>query len=381
MAVQPNHVYVIPPNNDMGILDGVLQLLPRPAAQGPHMPIDYFLRSLAADLGSRAIGVILSGTGSDGTLGVKAIKGEGGITFAQDEESAKYPGMPQSAIASGAVDFILSAGGIAQELARIGQHPYVNHARAPENVESRIGREDELRSVFVQLRNLSGVNFGLYKPSTVKRRIRRRMVVHKIEKLKDYVTFLQGMDCLESVRHQNLVAKPLYLDRGVGGLAITAQNVLSFIVHPCLSGLPMTIAADRGQASRRHRCHILRLAGDTGDFDKRTQFVLDSFAVRNVTDDRERQNAFGGFQWTQQDVCGKFSSILPPREKRQSSAHGAHARFRRITLAVNIESMRRRVRQLGGQFDSMPARPGTTLKVVLPLSTEKHETDSRASGR
>ena len=109
MPVDPNRVYVIPPNVDMVISQGILRLTPRTETRGHHMPIDRFLRSLAEDKGSNAIGVILSGTASDGTLGLAAIKGEGGITFAQDEKSAKYDGMPESAIAAGCVDLPLFA--------------------------------------------------------------------------------------------------------------------------------------------------------------------------------------------------------------------------------------------------------------------------------
>src|SRR5256884_4430571 len=126
--VEPNHVYVIPPNVDMVISQGILRLTPRTETRGYHMPIDRFLRSLAEDQRSNAIGVILSGTASDGTLGLAAIKGEGGITFAQDAKSAKYDDMPRSAIAAGCVDFVLPSDGIAEELARICEHPYVAHS-------------------------------------------------------------------------------------------------------------------------------------------------------------------------------------------------------------------------------------------------------------
>ena len=122
LAVQPDHVYVIPKNTTMTIAQGVLQLAPRGGVRGTHLPIDLFLKSLAEDRQSAAIGVILSGTGSDGTLGMEEIKAAGGITFAQDESSAKYPGMPQSAARSGCVDLVLPPDQIARELARISQH-------------------------------------------------------------------------------------------------------------------------------------------------------------------------------------------------------------------------------------------------------------------
>src|SRR5712664_2769946 len=123
--VEPDHVYVIPPNADMTIGGGAFALTSR-AAVDRHTPIDHFFRSLAQQLEGRAIGVVLSGTGSDGTLGLRAIKAEGGITFVQDEKSAKHRGMPQSARA--VADFVLPPAGIARELARIAGHPYVNQA-------------------------------------------------------------------------------------------------------------------------------------------------------------------------------------------------------------------------------------------------------------
>jgi chemotaxis response regulator CheB len=125
LAVHPDHIYVIPRNTTLTIAGGVLQLAPRGEARGPHLPIDLFLKSLAEDQRSAAIGVVLSGTGSDGTLGLAEIKAAGGITFAQDKESAKHDGMPRSAAASGSVDFILPPHEIARELARIGRHPYL----------------------------------------------------------------------------------------------------------------------------------------------------------------------------------------------------------------------------------------------------------------
>src|SRR5215471_355046 len=125
VKVEQNHVYVIPPNCDLTIGDSTLHLSQRSEPRSVSMSVDIFFRSLAGDQGSNAIGIVLSGTASDGTSGLTAIKGEGGITFAQDTHSAKYDGMPASAIAAGCVDFILSPEGIAQELARIRQHPYV----------------------------------------------------------------------------------------------------------------------------------------------------------------------------------------------------------------------------------------------------------------
>src|SRR5262245_44100879 len=124
MRVEPDCVYVIPRNTNMAIENGALRLSPREAQRGQHRPIDHFLRSLAVEKRDRAIGVILSGTASDGTRGLEVIKAEGGITFAQDEKTAEYDGMPRSAINAGCVDFVFSPERIAEELARLARHPH-----------------------------------------------------------------------------------------------------------------------------------------------------------------------------------------------------------------------------------------------------------------
>src|SRR6266851_2193711 len=190
MRAEPNHVYIIPPNSTLGILNGSLHLTARMKPGSRHMPIDHFLRSLAEDQGSGAIGVILSGVATDGTLGLKAIKAEGGITFAQDEKTAKYDGMPRSAIAAGCVDFVLSPEKIARELARIGRHPYLRVSPA-EPVPLPAENDSDLRTLFLLLRSATGVDFSYYKYSTLERRIVRRMVLHKIARLSQYVRYLQ----------------------------------------------------------------------------------------------------------------------------------------------------------------------------------------------
>ncbi len=183
--VKPNRVYVIPPDRNMIISRGVLKLLPREEARGRYRPIDFFFRSLAEDQGHRAIGVILSGTATDGTLGLEAIKAEGGITFAQDN-TAQQSSMPQSAVASGCVDFVLPPDEIAREIGRIARHPYV----APERRKAPAG-EPDLGQILEILRKIKGVDFSLYKTSTLYRRITRRMILHKVEGLQDYARFLR----------------------------------------------------------------------------------------------------------------------------------------------------------------------------------------------
>ncbi len=189
--IAPNHVYVMPPNFSLALLHGVLHLMPRPDEYGKHLPIDDFLRSLAEDRHSNAIGVILSGTASDGTLGMKAIKFEGGITFAQSEDSAEYDGMPHSAIAAGHVDFILTPEEIGKELVRIARHPYLRPEETGPRGELVSEGGDNLNKIFVLLRSRTGNDFTYYKYSTIRRRIKRRMVLHQLEKMADYVMYLQ----------------------------------------------------------------------------------------------------------------------------------------------------------------------------------------------
>jgi two-component system, chemotaxis family, CheB/CheR fusion protein len=194
-AVEPNHVYVTPGQHDVALDGGVLKLVPRAITGGRHLPIDSFLRSLAEAQGSKAIGVILSGTGSDGTLGAKVIKALGGIAFAQDPASAAYDGMPRSAISSGYVDFVLTPERIAKEIARLSRHPYVMTPPGEEpeaDVPFAPKQKDALRAILVLLRKGTGADFTAYKPPTIKRRIARRMLLARVETLEEYAAYLEG---------------------------------------------------------------------------------------------------------------------------------------------------------------------------------------------
>ncbi|HZC36102.1 MAG TPA: chemotaxis protein CheB, partial [Chthoniobacterales bacterium] len=189
--VLPDHIYVIPANTDMVIEGGVLRLRVRMLVRGQHKPIDLFFHSLAEERGGRAIGVILSGTASDGTAGCTAIKAAGGITFAQDEESAKYSGMSRSATNAGCIDLVAPPKKIARELVRIGQHPYIAPTIAQREEASPIATGTELEELFSLLRDATGVDFSHYKQTTLQRRIKRRMVIHRLEKLKDYIRYIK----------------------------------------------------------------------------------------------------------------------------------------------------------------------------------------------
>ncbi len=245
LRVVPDCVYVIPPNTCMAIAGGVLKLTPRSTQRGATRSIDFFFESLAQDQRERAIGVVLSGTASDGTLGLEAIKGEGGVTLAQDA-SAKDDSMPRSAIAAGVVDLVLSPGQIAAELARIARHPFVAGGAAHESQDTKgtdgtdapamhseaeresdqrepkdaplasgghdtprtgsrqakreaaekagppAAGEDGFKKILRVLHHHCGVDFSLYKSITIQRRVMRRLVLNKHETLAGYAAFLKG---------------------------------------------------------------------------------------------------------------------------------------------------------------------------------------------
>jgi two-component system CheB/CheR fusion protein len=187
-VVEANHVYIIPPNAQMTLVKGTLRLTPREKAQKPLLPINHFFHSLAADRKATAIGIVLSGTASDGAQGLKEITTEGGISFVQDPVSAKHDGMPRSAIAAG---FVLSPRAIAKELAALSREP-LPWLRTSLRARGRgVNGEDALAQILALLRTATGIDFTHYKRTTVKRRIARRMSIHRQARLADHLHFLE----------------------------------------------------------------------------------------------------------------------------------------------------------------------------------------------
>src|SRR5476649_1880097 len=188
MKIEPNHVYVIPPNKDLSILHGVLHLLEPAAPRGLRLPIDFFFRSLAADQQEHSTGVILSGMGSDGTLGLRAIKENAGVVFVQTLASAKFDSMPRSAIDAGLADIVAPAEELPGKiLAYLQRTPLL--ARTEEVVEDKA--QSALEKVVILLRAQTGNDFSFYKRNTLYRRIERRMGIHQIKKMPAYVRYLQ----------------------------------------------------------------------------------------------------------------------------------------------------------------------------------------------
>ena len=243
-VVEPNHVYVIPPNKQMQLVQGILQLMPRDKTRGHAMTVDTFFLSLAEECGSKAIGVVLSGADGDGSVGAKAIKVAGGITFAQCEDTAKISSMPNTAIATGYIDFILPPQEIARELAKISLHPYVVQptlGNETEPVEQIIEGENALPTIFALLRTTTGVDFTHYKHNTLKRRILRRMVLYQMERLEDYVTYLREHPAELQALYEDVLINVTSFFRDSEAIDTLKSKVFPTIVQDKSPGLPIRI--------------------------------------------------------------------------------------------------------------------------------------------
>jgi two-component system, chemotaxis family, CheB/CheR fusion protein len=225
MVVQPNCAYIIPPNRDMAFLNGALQLLEPAAPRGQRLPIDFFFRSLAQDQGARAIGIVLSGTGSDGSQGVRAIKGEGGMVIAQSPGSTQFDGMPRSAIATGLVDYELPPAEMPARLIAYTTHALRRHSQSIAVDTPRT--ESALKKIFVLLRAQTGHDFSQYKPSTVNRRIERRMAVHQIDAMDNYVRFLQQTPAEVEALFRDLLIGVTHFFRDPEAFQVLEEKIIS----------------------------------------------------------------------------------------------------------------------------------------------------------
>ncbi|BAC89795.1 chemotaxis protein CheB [Gloeobacter violaceus] len=239
-VVEPNHVYVIPPDRQMAITSGVLTLSQRRKTDGQFMPIDSFFHSLAADWGNRAIGVVLSGADGDGAQGLKAIKAAGGLAFAQDEQSARFPSMPHNAAATGLLDFVLPPREIAVRLAAVGRHPYIAPpaATAPPTPP---GAEEARSAAIALLRAATGVDFGQYKRPTFERRLQRRMALHQIESPQEFVRHLQDHPEEVQALYRDVLISVTGFFRDPEAFEAVKNTVLSAITQQRAEGLPIRV--------------------------------------------------------------------------------------------------------------------------------------------
>jgi two-component system CheB/CheR fusion protein len=327
VLVQPNHLYVIPPNAIMAIARGHLKLQPRLETSGAHRSIDFFFESLARDQRERAIGVILSGTASDGTLGLEAIKAEGGITFAQDE-SAKYDSMPRSAIISGCVDFVLSPEEVAKELAHIARHPYVAlaapgppkaveevgapmragvHSRPRSEAEPEAGGgKNGFKKILHLLYSHSAVDFSPYKLNTIQRRINRRMVLSKLTTLDAYARILRGNAKELDALYSDLLINVTGFFRNPESFEVLKRTVLPALLEErraepiriwvpgCSSGqevysLAMAISEYASRASRAPALQIFATDLNQTLLDKARAGLYTKSLVQDVSPERLRR--------------------------------------------------------------------------------------------
>ncbi|MEO0535730.1 MAG: CheR family methyltransferase [Cyanobacteria bacterium P01_A01_bin.123] len=231
LAIAPNQVYVIPPNTEMTIIEGCFQLQPRPRSRSGSRVIDTFFSALAQERGNKAIGVVLSGGDADGTLGLEAIKAAGGITFAQSEASAQVKSMPHTAIATGQVDFIQTPDIIAQTLVSVSCHPYVNSPNPANSAAVPLDGPDALGDILKLLKRTTKVDFSQYKPTTLKRRILRRMALHHLESLENYRQYLQENAAEVQALYQEILIKVTGFFRDAAVFSALKQEVFPVLLR------------------------------------------------------------------------------------------------------------------------------------------------------
>jgi two-component system CheB/CheR fusion protein len=240
VAVEPDCILMSPPEGYLAILNGALHLMEPDEPGSLRLPVDYFFRSLAEDQKEKAIGIVLSGTGTDGTLGLKAIKGAGGMTMAQAPESAKYSGMPSSAIATGLVDYVLPTEQIPAQLGAYAQGPYL--AAATDTLDD--GRLPEpMQKINVLLRARTGHDFSAYKANTIRRRIERRINVHQLKGPQQYLRFLQENPHELDLLFRELLIGVTNFFRDPGAFEALAKSALPGLLASRPPGAPVRVWA------------------------------------------------------------------------------------------------------------------------------------------
>ncbi len=261
--IEANRVYVIPPGAQMTIDHGTLRLSPRSGeVQRPHLPIDHFFRSLAVDRGRRSIGVVLSGTASDGTEGLAAIREHGGITFAQDPRSARFGEMPQNAITAGVVDYSLPLPALGEELSRLAQHPYL---RRLEPVPPTPAGAASLAKIYGLVRGACGVDFGEYKPGTFKRRLARRMVVRGARGIAEYLSLLREDAGEVRALHDDLLIQVTSFFRDKDGFEELKETALPRVLKDKAVGAPIrawVVGCSTGEEAYSLAMSIIEFLGE-----------------------------------------------------------------------------------------------------------------------
>ncbi len=237
--VEPAHVYAIPSNTAMSISKGRLKIGGRiKSVGGQYLPINYFMTSLAKDQKQKAIGIILSGTGSDGTIGAKAIKDEGGLVFAQNEDTAHYFGMPESVINSHVANYVLAPKQMGQKLTHLTTHGYSNHPKSNTKI---FDKQSDLNRILILLRDLTGVDFIHYKQTTIGRRIARRMMFHKIKNHVDYYKYLKKNPAEADILRKDILIPVTFFFRDPKLFAVLRKKAFPFIMNKRSSQNPIRL--------------------------------------------------------------------------------------------------------------------------------------------
>ena len=239
MAIEPNCLYVNPPQSNISLRDGAFRLSPRLDAPRTHLPFDHFLVSLAAQYGERAVCIVLSGTGADGSIGLRAVSDKGGLVIAQDPEEAAYDGMPRSAIATGAVNFVLKTAAMPRAMTRYAQHPYVANRRHVTAREEEAPKS--LAALITLLRTQTSHDFAQYKTATLLRRIRRRMAVAEITAIADYVQFVRGDRSELELLAKDLLIHVTSFFRDAAAYEGLAKTVIKGLVAKQEEGQPIRV--------------------------------------------------------------------------------------------------------------------------------------------
>lgn len=235
MDINANNIYLIPPRKNLSIFHNKLYLEDYNPKKGLNLPIDIFFRSLSVDKGKNAIGIILSGTGSDGTLGTRAIKENGGMIMVQDEDSAKFDGMPRSSIATGLVDYILHPSKMPDALLNYIQHPFIKKSKSLDDIK---GKDlDTLTKITLILRDFCGIDFSYYKENTIIRRLERRVSINRFNTLEEYLLFLSESDKEKDILYREMLIGVTSFFRDKEAFASIGKNVLSNIDYDSKKGI------------------------------------------------------------------------------------------------------------------------------------------------
>ncbi|MBD2261221.1 chemotaxis protein CheB [Pseudanabaena sp. FACHB-2040] len=302
MSVEPNQVYVIPPNTKMILSEGRLQLSPREKVLGKYMPGDAFFASLAVDRGHKAIAIVLSGSDGDGSLGLKAIKAVGGITFAQCEDTAQFDSMPNTAVATGNVDFVLPPAKIAEELENLSRNPMLAYPRSPILTEESSQPTDALATIFALLRLNTGVDFSRYKPNTIDRRIQRRMLLYKLENLADYAAYLQAHSAEIKALYEEILIHVTSFFRDPDAFDLLKERIFPTITQNKSADVPIRIwvaGCSTGEEVYSIAICLLEFLEDQG-----IQFPIQIFAtdISEVAIDKARAGIYAENQMVEMSI-------------------------------------------------------------------------------